>query len=286
VDIGFWPSDDILDSPAAAWAYAAFSVGSVECVPDARTKRFLAGLPGFRADIEIQEGVRPRSHVARLPVPLGAWVQGGYFVLIQIEAEAAEAFEQLRDLALTCGLVGYSPEFEIALDSLEDWQELRARWDEAEARDAAYWRDERAVPSTYDRLKWHVEAESFPGSQPPEQGFVHIGMYLTWLVLHDLYDPEGLPRKSVEEIKLRHATGCSLQKRLGGNLARERFSLEGTRFADFYYRAEQGYLHDFHETFGTAADEYAVPDSWETYAQIEPVIDRRYADWKSKSVGG
>ena len=286
MDIGLWPSSEPLDSEAGAWAYGAFSVGTVDCTPDSRTERFVAGLAGCYADVEILEGVRPRSHTPQRPAPMRAWVQGNYFVLLEIETEAAEAFEQVRDLALACGLVGYSPEFSAALVGAAEWTEAKTKWDEAEALDAAYWRDERAVPSIYDRLKWHMESESFPASAAPEQGFVHMGMYLTWIVLHDLYDPEGLPRRAVDAIKARQTTGCSLQKRLGGNLGRERFSLEGARFTDSYYRGEVGYLGDFADVFGTSADEYAVPDSWETYEHLAPLIDRRYAEWKGTQASG
>ena len=282
MEIGLWPSADPLDSKAAAWAYRAFSNGGVECSPDPRTEQFLTGLPGCYKTVDVRNGVRPKAYLPQRTVPVRAWVLGGCFVLLEFEAEAADALPYVRDLAIACGIVGYAPGFEVTLVGTQDWAVLQERWSEAEKRDAAYWRDEQSVPTMYDRLKWHVEAETFPPSIAPEQGFVHIGMYLTWIVLRDLYDPEGLPRKAIDEIKARHVTGCSLQKRLGGNLGRERFSLEGAMFTDSYYRGEGGYLDDYADVFGAAADNYSVPDSWETYSRIEPLISRRFAEWKER----
>ena len=48
----------------------------------------------------------------------------------------------------------------------------------------------------YDRWKWHTEGE-FPKDRMPEQGYVHIGIYLAWLIRQDMLDPGWVARSGV-----------------------------------------------------------------------------------------
>ena len=107
MEIGLWPSSEPLDSEAAAWDYHVFAAGAVDCLPDPRTERFIAGLPGIYAKVVIHEVVRPKPTTPLMPVPMRAWVQGRYFVLLEIEYEAIDCLEPVRDLAAQFGLVGY-----------------------------------------------------------------------------------------------------------------------------------------------------------------------------------
>ena len=45
----------------------------------------------------------------------------------------------------------------------------------------------------YDLWRWHTDG-AFPKDQLPEQGYVHIGVYLAWLTNHDMLDPEWVAR--------------------------------------------------------------------------------------------
>ena len=89
----------------------------------------------------------------------------------------------------------------------------------------------------FDLWAWHTEG-NFPKDQPPEQGYVHIGMFLAWLIERDMLNPRWVA-----------------------------------------YAPQYGYTQDWRRVFGKAADKYAVPETWETYGRIAPVIDFRYAGW-------
>src|SRR5690349_15012547 len=42
--------------------------------------------------------------------------------------------------------------------------------------------------TSYDRIDWHLDSAIAAG-QPEENAFAHIGLYLAWLIRHDLHDP-------------------------------------------------------------------------------------------------
>ena len=58
---------------------------------------------------------------------------------------------------------------------------------------------------------------------------------------------------------------------------------EGAAFSDRYYSGSPGYLGDWEATFGAAANDYSVPDTWETYERIAPLLDSRYEAWVGES---
>lgn len=140
----------------------------------------------------------------------------------------------------------------------------------------------------YDKWKWHYGG-AFPRGTPKAQAFVHIAMYLTWIILHDLYSPEFFEllrqttgRDRLSDVRSRRRTAIVLRNDVDGVLANDMMSAEGEAFSDFYYPDEDSpYLEDWSQAFGQAADVYAVPDGWDTYALIETRIDARYAWWKA-----
>jgi hypothetical protein len=141
--------------------------------------------------------------------------------------------------------------------------------------------DEDAILE-YDRWSWHTEG-TFPKDQPPEQGYVHIGMFVAWLVCNDMLDPgwaagSGL-ETAVDSLRNRELSPCSLRDQTEGRLTGEMLTAEGAAFASAYYAPEYGYATDWRRAFGRRADRYAVPDSWETYDWIAPRIERRHRQW-------
>jgi hypothetical protein len=62
--------------------------------------------------------------------------------------------------------------------------------------------------AAYDKLDWHYDAAVEAG-QPGENGFTHIGIYLAWLIRHDLHDPDSFPADHVEAIKRGKMTGSN-----------------------------------------------------------------------------
>lgn len=134
----------------------------------------------------------------------------------------------------------------------------------------------------YDLWQWHTEG-AFPKDQPPEQGYVHIGMFLIWLVDADMLDPEWTARPGVSaavgSIRERRGSACALRDVSDGRLAADMLGTEGQAFTGAYYAPEYGYVRDWNHVFGRAAARYAVPGDWDAYDHIGPVIERRYREW-------
>jgi hypothetical protein len=135
----------------------------------------------------------------------------------------------------------------------------------------------------YDRGKWHYDGV-FPAGQPASQAYVHIGMYLTWLVLRGLVDETffgrtWLGRDRLGPVKSRKRTACFLRRWLDEALADNMLTDEGAAFSDHYYAGSRGYLRDWEAEFGAAANDYSVPDTWATFDRISPILDGRYRAW-------
>ncbi len=134
----------------------------------------------------------------------------------------------------------------------------------------------------YDDWRWHVEG-NFPKDQPPEQGYVHIGVYLAWVTEFGLLDPDWVARAGVEQavtaVAERRETPGGLREVTEGRLAGDMLTAEGQAFTGAYYAPEYGYARDWRAVFGRRADRYDVPDDWETYDRIAPLLDRRHAAW-------
>jgi hypothetical protein len=134
----------------------------------------------------------------------------------------------------------------------------------------------------YDLWRWHTDG-AFPKDQLPERGYVHIGVYLAWLINHDMLDPEWVARSgvtpAVAAIAARDEKPCALRDSTGGRLASDMLTADGAQFTAAYYAPEYGYPRDWRWILGRRADRYDVPDEWETYDRIAPLIDRRYAAW-------
>lgn len=134
----------------------------------------------------------------------------------------------------------------------------------------------------YDLWRWHTEGQ-FPKDQLPEQGYVHIGMFLVWLIDLDLLDPEWVAKSGVKRavaaIRERRESPCALRDMTDGRLAGDMLTAEGRGFAGAYYAPEYGYARDWSHAFGRRAAQYAVPDEWPTYDRIGPMIERRHNEW-------
>jgi hypothetical protein len=134
----------------------------------------------------------------------------------------------------------------------------------------------------YDRWSWHTEGK-FPKDLPPEQGFVHIGLYLTWLIDRDFLDPvwarEAGAEGSAAAIKRREQTGSALRDLTRGSLTSAMVNFEGRGFTSAYYVPEYGYARDYRDLFGRRADYYAVPDDWGSFDRLAPWLDRRLEQW-------
>lgn len=128
--------------------------------------------------------------------------------------------------------------------------------------------------TAYDRIDWHHDSAVAAG-QPPEHAFAHIGLYLAWLIRHDLHDPEVFPPAHVTAVKRGGMTGSDVADDIDHKLTADVMSDEGRAFSDARYTA---YLDEYGQVFATEAD-YSVVDDDRSYARVAPAIDRLYADW-------
>ena len=135
--------------------------------------------------------------------------------------------------------------------------------------------------NVFDDWQWHL-AGSFPREGAPEQAYIHIGIFVAWLANHDLLATERIRGDWAAEwtaLRDRKAAPSALREPTQGQLTAEMLTPDGRAFASAYYAPEYGYARDWQRTFGRQAQTYDVPDGWETYARMEPVLDDRYSEW-------
>jgi hypothetical protein len=130
--------------------------------------------------------------------------------------------------------------------------------------------------------------EIFPADVPPEAGGTHIGMFVAWALLHGLAGdihlnqfPEPLARLRERKI----TPGQFLLEACDGKFTDEDLSELGNRFAEHYYEGGDvpgHYFADYAATVGVETPSiYHVPDSWDTYGQLERVIQNRFEEWQA-----
>jgi hypothetical protein len=136
-------------------------------------------------------------------------------------------------------------------------------------------------PVKFDDYDWH--AGSLPDELPFEQGFVHIGVYLAWLLERGLlavndeilsYPPIASTLKAVQR---REVTGSALNDVLDGKLMSDLMTAEGDAFTRYYY---ERYLGDYSVVMTRLyPTEYHAADSWDTYDRMRAVINAVYDAW-------
>lgn len=140
--------------------------------------------------------------------------------------------------------------------------------------------------SIYDNAKSHFLG-NFPSSLPIEQAYVHIGMYLGWIIESRLYSEyfEDEASNQIFRFKRREISCTILSEIWDGYLGHELFNRQGNMFTYYYYGG--GLFKSDYETLLVGKDLpsfYHVDDRWENYEQIKKRIDMRLADWR-KLVG-
>jgi hypothetical protein len=135
----------------------------------------------------------------------------------------------------------------------------------------------------YDNAKNHFLG-NFPESLPIEQAYVHIGMYLGWIIENDLYSEyfEDEAEIQIFRFKNRQLNPTILSELWDGYLGYELFTKEGNMFTYYYYGGGL-YRKDYEELL---ADElpslYHVEDSWDNFERISKKITERYNEWKER----
>lgn len=145
----------------------------------------------------------------------------------------------------------------------------------------------------YDDASWHYDGD-FPEGLPPSAGATHIGMFVAWAMLNGLAGdihitdfPDSIPPLAKQQI----APGEWLIAACDEKFTDEDLSEEGNRFALHYYAGEEGlfsaedtYSSDYDMAFSYMPTLYHVPDTWESYAVIAPIIARRFAQWRQATL--
>ena len=135
----------------------------------------------------------------------------------------------------------------------------------------------------YDNAKSHFLG-NFPQSLPIEQAYVHIGMYLGWIIDSALYSEyfEEEASNQIFRFKRREISCTILSEVWDGYLGFELFSREGNLFTYHYYGGGL-YKTDYDEILvKTLPSIYHVVDSWENYEKMRARINERFANWKSE----
>lgn len=135
----------------------------------------------------------------------------------------------------------------------------------------------------YDTAKHHFLGH-FPSILPIEQAYVHIGMFLGWMLEHELYGEifEDEEAHQVFRFKNREISCSILSAMWDGYLGEDMFNREGNDFSVHYYQSGI-YRKDYQEVLANDLPSmYHVEDSWENYEKIALRIEDRYQKWKAK----
>jgi len=133
-------------------------------------------------------------------------------------------------------------------------------------------------PNKFDDWDWH-DGPAAEANQPREHAFTHIGLYLAWLIRHDMCDPRWFQRDRLEAVKAGTMTGSALADDIDGQLLSLLMTSEGAAFTAACYPQ---YMTGYNDLLGDDAD-YRLMESNELYARVAPMIDRLYAGWTAAS---
>lgn len=133
----------------------------------------------------------------------------------------------------------------------------------------------------YDNAKNHFLG-NFPATLPIEQAYVHIGIYLGWIIHNDLIS-EYFKEEAETEIyrfKRQEISTAILSEIWDGYLGYELFNEEGNMFTYYYYGGGL-YKKDYEMILCKDLPSlYHVQDTWENFDLISRQISKRYAEWK------
>jgi hypothetical protein len=147
-----------------------------------------------------------------------------------------------------------------------------------------------------DDASWHSDGEGFPPEAGPEAGATHIGVFLAWAVLGG-HVSDDLEEESAEELaalRARELTGGRfVHESCDGKLVTDDLAPDAAAFALAYYAGDDEdeddgglYLEDYVDSVssgdGEPEDVYRVPDTWETYDLVGPLIEARFSQWQDE----
>ena len=145
-----------------------------------------------------------------------------------------------------------------------------------------------AHPSTFhiiDDARNHFKlGRGFRGGLPLEQAYLHIGIFLGWVIENNLYSDffaeEG--ETAIFRFKYRAITPIILGELWDGVIAYEQLNPKAKAFAASYYTTGQ-YLEDYQiELAQGLRSIYEVEDTEFNYQRMCKVLTKRFKSWKKK----
>jgi hypothetical protein len=141
---------------------------------------------------------------------------------------------------------------------------------------------DRKQDKVYDLAKNHFLGE-FPSNLPIEKAYLHIGIYMGWIIENDLYS-EYFEEEAATEIYRfkRRDIGCIILAEIwNGALSHELFSEDANLFT-FYYYAGGLFKKDYLEVLVKSQPTfYHVEDSWNNFMKISQRMTARFREWKA-----
>lgn len=149
-----------------------------------------------------------------------------------------------------------------------------------------------------DNWTFYDDASMHHGSlqkgMPTETAATHIAMFTVWTWFENLASADSLEFYGdvVEAGRQRLSTPRALLDRrrdlLALDLTSNDLSDEGVCFANDYYLKDQeinleagGFIHDWMTEFAEFGDIFAVPDTWEAFDRIAPIMSGRLRQWRN-----
>ncbi|QCK15075.1 DUF7832 domain-containing protein [Mangrovivirga cuniculi] len=133
----------------------------------------------------------------------------------------------------------------------------------------------------YDNARNHFLG-NFPETLPIEQAYVHIGMYLGWIIQNELYSEYFEDESEIQIIRFNNKviSPALLSELWDGYLGFELFNKKGNMFTYYYYGGGI-YKKDYQTVLaGDLPSIYHVEDSWENFDKISKKITERFNDWR------
>lgn len=134
----------------------------------------------------------------------------------------------------------------------------------------------------YDKAKHHFLGD-FPTELPMEQAYVHIGMFLGWMIEKELYSEEFEDEAALQIHRFgKREISCIILSELwDGHLSEEQLNDEGNQFTKNYY--PKNYLKDYEETLGKGKNSiYHVEDNWDNFKKLSGTLTKRFDEWRAK----
>lgn len=133
-----------------------------------------------------------------------------------------------------------------------------------------------------DDARVHFRIGGFTMFMPLEQAYLHIGIFLGWVIERKLYseffEEEG--ETAIFRFKNKAISCIILGELWDGVVSYDQLNEEGAAFAKYYY-ASGKYIEDYKTTLAEGLiSMYYVEDSMENYNTMKKVINKRFSAWK------